>query len=259
MLGYVLGGVVISKFGFTWSFITSGLLCLTAVTMILLFVREDFVYRPKKYGKASRDRLKRLSPRKIPFPKFSYLVWSILMLFMLLGIVRIFDNPYVAMQVEVINGAADIAKWTAIISALAAIAGIGSGLLMGHLSDRFPANKIILPAFIGSAAMMALQGAAVNLPMLGGARFFKYFFASGMDPIFQSMLSRAVPKNKRGAAFGFSASCRTVGALLGSALSGVVVYQLGVRSVFYVGGILFLILLPLVLLVIKLSKKFKVS
>ncbi len=252
MLGFVIGGYTISKFGFTWTFIICGVMLFMAAAVVFFFVDEDFVPKDKRREKAARERLHRQNGKpRFVLPKFSYLVWSMLALFLFMGLARNFDSPFVAMQVEVVHGPLDTAKWTAIISAIAAVAGIASGLILGHLSDRFSPGKIVLPAAIAAGVMMLIQGAAVSLPMLGISRFFNYFFAGGLDPVFQTMLSRATPRNKRGAVFGWSATCRIGGSIFSSLIGGYIIYHLGVRWIFYVGGAIFFLLIPMFLLVLR--------
>jgi len=247
MLGFAVGGFLIDGLGFTWTFLACGGMLLVAGLLILFFVRENFhpvKPDPAQSGSAEEvsDFLHRIRP-----PSFGVLIWSVLLLFLFGGLVRNFDNPFVALLVETVHGPDDVAKWTAVICGAAAAAGVGSGMLLGYLSDRFSARKILIPVLIGSGLAKLMQGAALSLPMLGTGRVINYFLAGGMDPVFQSMLAKIAPVHKRGSVFGWSASCRTVGSIIGSVFGGYVVYYLGVRWIFYIAGMIFFVLLPVFL------------
>lgn len=256
MFGFVVGGYTISKFGFTWTFFICGFMLLSAAALVLFFVDEEFVPKDISRKKAAMERLKPTVYRRM-IPRFSLIVWSILILFLFIGVARNFDNPFIAMLVGVVHGPEENAKWTAIISSIAAVAGIFSGLLLGYLSDRFSPGKIVVPAALGAALMMIVQGGAQSLGVLGIGRFFNYFFAGGMDPVFQTMLSRATPASKRGSVFGISASARVGGSLISSVMGGYIVYYYGVRWIFYGGAMVFALLIPMFLIIIWLRNSYE--
>jgi DHA1 family multidrug resistance protein-like MFS transporter len=252
MIGFVIGGYSISKFGFTWTFLICGAMLLAAAALVLFFVTEDFVPAPLPNRKTGTE----YSPaRGWRLPSYSVMVWGLLILFVFIGVARNFDNPFVAMLVEEVHGPSENAKWTAIISAVAAVAGIVSGMLLGYLSDRFSPGKIVIPAALGAAVTMIIQGTAGSLGLLGVGRFCNYFFAGGIDPVFQTMLSRATPPSKRGSVFGLSASARVGGSLISSVMGGYIIFHFGVRWIFYVGGLVFLALIPMFMLIIWLRKQ----
>ncbi len=254
MIGFVIGGYTISKFGFTWTFFICGFMLLAAAALVLFFVEEEFVPRDMARKKEAMARLQPTIKKRL-IPSFSLGVWSLLILFLFIGVARNFDSPFVAMLVEEVHGPEDTAQWTAVISAIAAVAGIISGLLLGYLSDRFSPGKIVIPAAIGSALMMLVQGFSGSLGMLGFGRFLNYFFAGGIDPVFQTMLSRATPPSKRGSVFGLSASARVGGSLISSVMGGYIIFHFGVRSIFYVGALVFAILIPMFMIIIWQRKK----
>ncbi len=247
MLGIAVGGFLINGLGFVWTFIACGAMLMFAAVLVLFFVRENF--RPPVVVARSEKKAGTARAGWFHLPAFSILIWSMLALFLLGGLVRNFDPPYIALLVETVNGPADAAKWTAVICGAAAAAGVVSGMLLGFLSDRFSPRRILIPVLIGSALAKFVQAAAFSLPMLGGGRVVNYFCAGGLDPVLQSMLAKVAPPEKRGIIFGWGASSRTIGSIFSSILSGCIIYYFGVRGVFYAAGIIFLLLLPLFLLI----------
>ena len=93
---------------------------------------------------------------------------------------------------------------------------------------------------------MIPQGMATSLWIFGGARFLNFFFAGGLDPVFLTIMSRSTPPEKRGTVFGWSSSAKVGGSLLSSLCGGLIIYNFGIRWVFYIGGVLMLCLIPLI-------------
>lgn len=120
-------------------------------------------------------------------------------LFIFLGFVRYFEIPYMAMMVEIIDGPANAAYWTGIISAFVAVGALLSGVVTGYLADKVRPSLLIVPSLLISAATLVLQACSHNLWVFGGSRTLMYFAAGGLIPVFQKILSGATPKRKRGA------------------------------------------------------------
>lgn len=243
MIGYLIGGIIVDRFGYTPAFYSGGALLLLAGLLVLFFVEDDFTPMPsvpKAAGTKEPFALRRL------FPRFGTVIWTLLILFIFLGFARKFDDPFVAMQVELIHGPERAAFWTGLICAGAAVSGVFSGVVLGWLCDKFSPEKIAVPATLVSGLLMIPQGMAANLWLFGGARFLNYFFAGGLDPVFLTIMSRVTPANKRGSVFGWGASAKVGGSLFSSLLGGFIIYHFGVRWIFYTGGIIFLFLTPLI-------------
>lgn len=242
MAGFLAGGLIVNYFGFAWAFMICGILYLAGGVLVQFFVDENFVCAevPRKGAK-----------KQGMLSGFSAGIWIILLLFVMMGVARRFDEPYIAMMVEKIHGVENTACYTGWISALAAAGGILSGVLIGRLCDRYSPQKIALPSLLVSAATMLLQAYAMSLTLFGGARFLNFLAAGGLEPAFQTMLSRSSPESRRGVLFGLASSLRMIGILLSSLFGGVVIYFFGTRNIFLVGAFLFLLLVPALFLATK--------
>ena len=104
---------------------------------------------------------------------------------------------------------------------------------------------------------MLIQAMADSLAVLAVARFFVFFAAGGLEPIFLALLSNTVKPERRGTAFGWSASARTFGGMFGALIGGVVIAWLGTRGVFAFAGILMFALIPLLITACRFVKKFQ--
>ena len=123
-------------------------------------------------------------------------------------------------------------------------AAIISGIVSGYLVDRLPVVKILIPVLLISAVGLLLQGWAENLWIFGEARVLLYLAAGGLQPVFQKVLSSVTPQRKRGGAFGFASCFQSLGVMLAAVLSGEVFRHRGTEWVFYAGGVLFILTLP---------------
>lgn len=180
LIGYLAGGLVVDHFGYTPAFYTGAGMLLSAGIIVLLFVKDDFDPHALPVKPAQEEK-EPFSFKKL-IPDFGRVVWILLFLFVYLGFVRKFDDPFIAIQVELIHGPERAAFWTGVICAGAAVAGVFSGIVLGWLCDRFSPGKIAIPATLLSGLLMIPQGMATSLWIFGGARFLNFFFAGGLDP-----------------------------------------------------------------------------
>ncbi len=249
MLGFLGGALVVNSFGYFWAFVICGLSFLSGGILVHVFVRENFT-RPLPSAETEKKPGFFAS-----WQGYSWGIWTLLILFVVMGMARRLDEPYLAILVEKVGGTANAIKYTGWICALAALGGLFSGILIGKLCDRYSPTKIALPATILAACTMVFQAYAVNVFMLGSARFFHFFAAGGLEPAFQTLLSRISPPEKRGTLFGIASSLRMFGILLAAILGGGVIFLAGINAVFLTSGVLFLLLIPIMLYAKKYAKK----
>ena len=245
MLGYFLGGILVNYFGYRTAFLSSGALYLTGAFLVQFFVRDNFV-RPQKSEKQKKTPLKELLT---PY------VGLILVMFMILGLSRRIDQPFIAMLVEVVNGWDNAAYWTGFASMCAAAGGVAAGMLFGWASDHYPLPKLLVTVILLTAAASFLQAYSGNILCLMAARFLAYFAGGGMQPLLIMWLGKVTDPTKKGTFFGWSTSANIFGGILSTLISGTVILSCGVRGVFAAGGILTLLMLPLILMGIRGAPK----
>ncbi|MBQ9501802.1 MAG: MFS transporter [Lentisphaeria bacterium] len=232
MLGYLAGGLIVHYAGFKTAFFTCGAIYLLSGALVHIFVKENFEYTPEKKQKV-RFSFKYLS---------SPAVFWLLVMFLIMGVARRIEQPFIAMQVELVHGTDGAAFYTGIISAAAALGGVLSGTVIGWICDRFTPEKLIAPILISSAAFTLGQAFSVNIEMLTVSRFLTYFAAGGLQPVLQVILARNTSPELRGTFFGWSGGINTAGGIICSFISGGLVLWSGVRSIF-VAAALFLLLI----------------
>lgn len=252
MLGFLFGGLIVHLFGYTAGFLLCGGLYLIGTFLVIFFVHENFT-RPQPVAKVET------AERKTGFfrwlPDFSMVLWLVLSLFLMMGFSRRFEEFYLALQVEQIAGKVNTELYTGWICTAAALGGIVSGTSVGWLIDRYSPKRVVLCALPVSCIFVLLQGFAPSLAVLGGARFIAFISSSSLEPAILSILSKITPREKRGIAYGWTATFRSVGMLLAAGSGGFLVYHAGVRSTFVVAGLGFLLLIPAIIFVDKQIQK----
>ncbi|MBE6375383.1 MAG: multidrug efflux MFS transporter [Lentisphaerae bacterium] len=241
MLGNVIGGLLIHYFNYKVAFWVCGsFYALGGIS--ILFTRDTNLVKVK----APASHIKQHGMTAL-LPKFSTAVWIMLSLFLLMGIVRNLEAPYIALRVEEMTDKETAALWTGIISAAVCAAAIISGVVSGALVDRYPVGKILIPVILFSSLALAMQGFADNLWVFGFGRVLLYTAAGGLQPILQKNLSSVTPQRKRGKVFGFASSASAVGGMLSAVFGGLAMTACGISGVFYISAIAFAATLPVML------------
>ena len=229
LAGVTAGGLVVHYFGFTVAFLVCGAAYLLAGVLAHLFVQENFITPPKgTLHKAGN-----------PFRGFSTTAWMIFAMIVVMALGRKFDEPYVALMVEKICGPENTALYTGLISTAAAIGGILSAMTIGYLCDLWSVEKVTRLRRLLPPAVCWLRPVR-EPPLFGTARFINNLAAGGLEPAFFSILS-SNPGRKAWDGFRLGVKFSN-GDSLSSVLSGVVVWFSGIRVIFVVAGLFFLLL-----------------
>jgi MFS family permease len=151
MVGFFCGGLIVHYFNYTAAFITCGMLYFTGALLVHVFVKDGFS-ASKTTVAASGKTQKRPAVRI-----FTPVVLWILGLFLVMGVARRIDEPFLAMMVEAVNGKINEAFFTGLVSAVAALGGLLSGVVIGHFSDRVSPFKLLPPLLVVCMITMLLQ------------------------------------------------------------------------------------------------------
>lgn len=237
MVGYLSGGLIVHYFSYTTAFLTCGAVYLVSGLLVHIFVDEHFV-RPVSKTIKEKQKFSALATPGV--------LWLMTM-FLVMGIARRIEQPFVAMQVELVHGENEAAFFTGVISAAAALGGVFSGMMIGHLCDRFHPKQLVFPVLLLSSLAGFAQAYSVNITMFIICRFLLYLFAGGLQPILQLMLTRIIQPEMRGTYFGWTSSMSQIGGILCSFISGSIVWFCSVRYVFISAAVLYLIMIPLMI------------
>lgn len=249
MMGNVVGGLIVTYFGYEKTFWFCGILYFLA-GIFVLFARDDYI--PERVVHASPQAKRFHRYRHSILPAFTIGVWLLMLLTVLFGFARSFETPYIAMLVEQIIGSKTAAFWTGIISAFVSVGSMLSGIIVGYLSDRVKPLPLLIPIMAVSCITLFLQASATNLWVFGISRTVMFFVIGGSSAVFMKLMSNTTPKRKRGAVFGYRSTAHNIGGIIASFIAGWVVFMCkDVRSAFYMAAILLLLLIPLTIWIVR--------
>lgn len=171
---------------------------------------------------------------------------------------RQFDSSFIPLFVQDINGGIDGASaWTGALQAFCGIAGVLSGFLLGYLADRHPPGVIAIYSALITAGFMFSLTFAHSMFFLFSARFAMIFASSGLDPALQIWLCRKTIPQTRGLIFGWAASARSFGWFMAPLAGGIVTKYLGIRWLFVVGPVFFILIMFLIMCVMRRFSDFR--
>ena len=257
MAGLVVGSVVVEKFGYQVAFITLGATYVIS-GVINLFVKENFV-------RMQIDPEKAKNKSRWNFSGYTVSTVYILFFLILAAMGKNMESEYLSLKVDNMVGHDLAIRWTAYVSAASAIGGIIAGFMLGKLTDKCRPMQLLIPLLALSGAFGLAQGASRDIS-IGGivipgiwllitSRFLAFVATGGIEPVLQRLLARITPKERRGGVFGFAMTCRMLGTMFGSLASGTIFFFWGADTVFYGGGVLFILVMPLVLAIFPLIKR----
>lgn len=249
MMGNVVGGLIVTYFGYEKTFWFCGILYFLA-GIFVLFAKDDYIPERTVHASPQAKRFHRY--RHSILPAFTIGVWLLMLLTILFGFARSFETPYIAMLVEQIIGSKTAAFWTGIISAFVSVGSMLSGIIIGYLSDRIKPLPLLIPIMLVSCITLFLQASATNLWVFGISRTVMFFVLGGSSAVFMKLMSNTTPKRKRGAVFGYRSTAHNIGSMIASFIAGWVVFMCkDVRSAFYMAAVLILLLIPVTVWIVR--------
>lgn len=233
-VGPLIGGVIGDAVGFRESFwITGGLLGLSG-TMVLVGVREDFrpVDRTHRPGLLGGFRVLLQVPNLLYLYATSFLQATGRMVFF----------PVAALfVVELGDPQFGVATTTGLLMGVTAITGSLSAAWLGRLGDRRGHALVLLASGLAMVIFYLPQSlvyAAWQLLLLqalcGAAN-------GGMLPSVGALMNSATPVGNQGATYGLNACVTAAGRSLGPMLGAAVAIWFGLRSVFILAALVYLL------------------
>lgn len=230
--GPMFGGIVADHLGYRTAFIAFGLLCLMSLVIIHVSVTERFtpVITTKK------PSVNRQIKTVLAIPG---LRGMLLVQFLIQFAIQVVA-PILPLYVQSLSP--DSVYIASTCGAIIAVAGLTSAIAsagMGIVSKRLKHTSILVTASGLAALTFAAQGLAGSVLLLGITRGISGFFLGAMLPTVNAIVSFLIPAEKRGVAFGVTASASLMGNVLGPLLGGVFALYFGAQSVFWITAALF--------------------
>ena len=227
--------------GYRVSCFASSLLMLVAVLCVVVFVRETFTPPP---ATAARQSILANSRQLLAVPG--------LVLVMGIAFLIQYGNtviaPILALFIHELANGINAASTAGGIMAGTGVAGALSAVVVGRLGDRL-GHRRVLPVCLLGAALVCLPQALVRSPReLFAMRLALGLFLGGLMPSANALLAGLVPAERRGSAFGLSATAVAMANMIGPLSGALLAGALGMRSVFVATAALYGVGLVFVLL-----------
>ena len=249
LIGDVLGGLVVYRFGYTATFMLCGALFFLS-GLFVIFARDSEKAVPAAASRKSGGKWANLRGIFIPA------VVLMLALFLLCGIAQRFYLPYTSLMIERhVDSTRTAAYWMGIIGAIAAATGMISGVLMGWLSDKIPEWKITTPMQFLSALMLFSASGATTLFGFSFCHATNSFALGGLYSVFQKVISGLVDRTKRGTVLGCATTMYNVGYMLSTMISGWIVTRGGLTAVYRTSSALMVMLALTSMVIIRSARR----
>jgi DHA1 family multidrug resistance protein-like MFS transporter len=233
--GPLLGGVIADTFGPRVAFwVTGGLLFISGV-LVLTLVKEDF-------GPAEEKETEN-KPHLWDGILLVLRTRALLIAYGLRVLTRVAGQvvgPMLALFVQSIaTPGTKVASLTGIISGLASATGAFGAVLMGRLTDRVGARRVLIACTVLACVLLAAQSSSRTPTQLLVWRTAGGFAMGGILASVSALQASLAPKGRFGAVYGvstsLSAAANAVSPMIGAALST----MFGLPSVFVGASVIY--------------------
>jgi MFS family permease len=236
ILGPLIGGLLADWIGFRPIFYVVGALLFVASLLALFLVKEKFdrVEAAQVPQVSVLEGFKELA--KVPqLPALFGVTF-------LLQFAMISPMSLLPLYVEKLHGSAvNIAFWAGMVSAVTGISNMLASPLLGKLSDKVGAHRILTYALIGAALFLIPQAFVTTVWQLIIVRFLMGVFMGGLLPSVNALIRSYTPDGKESRAFGFNSSTLALGNMLGAVIGGFLSGYIGIEGLFIISGAFLLI------------------
>lgn len=231
ILGPLIGGALADWIGFRPIFYVVGALLFIASLLALFLVKEKFdrVEAAQVPQPSVLEGFKELA--KVPqLPALFGVTF-------LLQFAMISPMSLLPLYVEKLHGTAvNIAFWAGMVSAVTGISNMLASPLLGKLSDKVGAHRILTYALIGAALFLIPQAFVTSVWQLIIVRFLMGVFMGGLLPSVNALIRSYTPDGKESRAFGFNSSTLALGNMLGAVIGGFLSGYIGIEGLFILSG-----------------------
>ena len=151
-------------------------------------------------------------------------------------------EPIITIYVrQLTNNAKHVAMIAGLAFSATGLANIVAAPLLGKLSDRSGAHKIILFSLIAAGIFYIPQAFVQNPWQLMGLRFLLGLTMGGLGPAVNTLIKKITPSAHTGRVFGLTMSAQYLGIFGGSVLGGQIAALFGIPFVLFFTSALMLL------------------
>lgn len=236
ILGPLIGGSLADLVGFRPIFYITGSLILVASFLALFLVKETF----------DRDEASHIPHVSViqGLKELTHIpqLPALFTVTFLLQFAMVSPMSLLPLYVQELHASSvDIAFWAGVVIAVTGISNMVSSPILGKISDKFGAQRILTYALIGTALTMIPQAFVQNIWQLIIVRFLMGVFMGGLLPSVNALIRSYTPDGMESRSFGFNSSTLALGNMMGAVVGGLMSGFIGIEGLFIVSGCLLLL------------------
>ncbi|MNZ67479.1 Tetracycline resistance protein, class B [compost metagenome] len=236
ILGPFIGGVLADLIGFRPIFYLTGGLLFAASLLSLFVVKETFDLSKA----ASRVQATVLQG----FRQLSRIpqLTSLFAATFLIQFAMMSPMALIPLYVQELQGTTEnLAFLAGFIASVSGISNLVASPVLGRLSDRIGAERILGVSLIGAALAFIPQALAGSVWQLLIARFVLGIFLGGLIPAVNSLIRKYTPDGMESRSYSFNTSTLSLGNMIGPIVGGALSGWIGIQGLFVISGLMLLI------------------
>lgn len=231
LLGPLLGGVLAGVFGYRASFFVTAAMMFVTFLLTLFCVHEAFT----PVTKAKMVPTKQIFTQ-MPYPR---LIWGLFITTMVIQAANMSITSFISLLVaSMVKNPSQVAFVSGVVSSLPGIVTLIASPILGALSDRVGAEKVLLVGLVMAVICFIPMSMIHNIWQLGILRALLGISDAALLPAIQALMTRYVPKAGFGRIFSYNQSFQAMGSVGGPMLGSVVASLFNYRAVFLMTAIL---------------------
>jgi Arabinose efflux permease len=236
ILGPLIGGLMADAIGYRPIFYLTGSMLFGASLLALFVVKESF----DKEKAASLPQVSVIEGfrqlKRIP-QLLSLFVATFLIQFAMMS-----PMTLIPLFVQQLHGTAEnLAFWSGFVGSVTGMSNLVASPILGRLSDRAGAEKLLAVCLIGAAVMFIPQALAGEVWQLLLSRFALGIFLGGLIPTVNTLIRKYTPEGMESRAYSFNTSTLSLGNMTGPVVGGALSGWIGIQGLFLLSaGLLFL-------------------
>ena len=233
LFGPVVGGLLADSFGFQYTFIITSVVIAIAAILVIVGIRETRVIQAEDAHVYSRKTV-------LSGIIHHRLVFNVMIITALIQIGNFSIQPLLSLYVSGLTDSSQVALLAGITFSAAGIGNLLFARKWGQLGDSIGYEKVLGALLIMAFVFIIPQAFVTELWQLIGLRLLFGIAVGGLVPITTALVRRESPIEIQGEMMGYNTSFRFFGNIIGPMFGGIVSGYIGISSVFFVTGALFL-------------------
>ncbi|KIL42594.1 MFS transporter [Jeotgalibacillus soli] len=234
LLGPLIGGMMADAFGFSYTFIITAAAITIAATVVMIWITEKKITADKKNRQtySRKEVIRHITGHR--------LLLTVMILSFLVQVANFSIQPLLALYVGELTSAANLAFLAGLAFSATGFGNLLATRSWGRLGDAIGYEKVLTLLLILSALFIIPQAFVTELWQLVVLRFLFGIAMGGIIPSVTAFIRNAAPVAMQGEVLGYNQSFRFLGNVVGPTVGGILSGFIGISSVFFVTGSLFL-------------------